>query len=113
MTTLTGGGVPAPRLVPVLYGPERGLPFSEAYQQAGGILAAAADERLYWQVREPAPDPAPDTRSRPPLAVALAASSLSATSDGRQARWTAARSRGRSPASGWARRLRLDGRGRR
>ncbi|KJS54564.1 aminoglycoside phosphotransferase [Streptomyces rubellomurinus subsp. indigoferus] len=37
----------------LLYGPVWGLRFTEAYQEAGGMLAAAADERLYWQVREP------------------------------------------------------------
>ncbi|MGQ5593977.1 phosphotransferase family protein [Streptomyces sp. ESR1.13] len=37
----------------LLHGPAWGLRFTEAYQEAGGMLAAAADERLYWQVREP------------------------------------------------------------
>ncbi|MEZ0067357.1 aminoglycoside phosphotransferase (APT) family kinase protein [Streptacidiphilus sp. MAP12-20] len=37
----------------LLHGPAWGLRFIEAYQEAGGMLAAAADERLYWQVREP------------------------------------------------------------
>ncbi len=37
----------------LLYGPAWGLRFTEAYQEAGGMLAAAAAERLYWQVREP------------------------------------------------------------
>ncbi|MFG2319637.1 phosphotransferase family protein [Streptomyces tendae] len=37
----------------LLHGPEWGLRFTEAYQEAGGRLAAAVDERLYWQVREP------------------------------------------------------------
>ncbi|MFJ9615354.1 phosphotransferase family protein [Streptomyces noursei] len=37
----------------LLHGPVWGLRFTEAYQEAGGMLAAAADERLYWQVREP------------------------------------------------------------
>lgn len=37
----------------LLHGPAWGLRFTEAYRQAGGMLAAAADERLYWQVREP------------------------------------------------------------
>ncbi|MFF8372666.1 phosphotransferase family protein [Streptomyces lydicus] len=37
----------------LLHGPVWGLRFTEAYQEAGGRLAAAADERLYWQVREP------------------------------------------------------------
>ncbi|WP_461087527.1 phosphotransferase family protein [Streptomyces deserti] len=36
----------------LLYGPEWGLRFAEAYEQAGGVLAAAASERLYWQVRD-------------------------------------------------------------
>ncbi|MFB8200454.1 phosphotransferase family protein [Kitasatospora purpeofusca] len=37
----------------LLHGPTWGLRFTEAYQDAGGTLAAAADERLYWQVRSP------------------------------------------------------------
>lgn len=37
----------------LLHGPAWGLRFTEAYQEVGGILAAAADDRLYWQVREP------------------------------------------------------------
>ncbi|GAA2146256.1 hypothetical protein GCM10009760_35860 [Kitasatospora kazusensis] len=37
----------------LLHGPAWGLRFTEAYQEAGGMPAAAADERLYWQVREP------------------------------------------------------------
>ncbi|MFJ7898746.1 phosphotransferase family protein [Streptomyces anthocyanicus] len=37
----------------LLHGPAWGLRFIEAYQEAGGRLAAVADERLYWQVREP------------------------------------------------------------
>ncbi|MFD8703996.1 phosphotransferase family protein [Kitasatospora sp. NPDC059648] len=37
----------------LLHGPAWGLRFTEAYQEAGGVLAAAAAERLYWQVREP------------------------------------------------------------
>ncbi|MGW2858858.1 phosphotransferase family protein [Streptomyces sp. NPDC001205] len=37
----------------LLHGPVWGLRFTEAYQEAGGMLAADADERLYWQVREP------------------------------------------------------------
>ncbi|MEW2623300.1 aminoglycoside phosphotransferase family protein [Streptomyces sp. NPDC048106] len=37
----------------LLHGPVWGLRFTEAYQEAGGRLAAAADERRYWQVREP------------------------------------------------------------
>lgn len=37
----------------LLNGPVWGLRFIEAYQKAGGMLAAAADERLYWQVRAP------------------------------------------------------------
>ncbi|MGW0290036.1 phosphotransferase family protein [Streptomyces tuirus] len=37
----------------LLHGPAWGLRFTEAYQEAGGMLAAAADERLYWQVRAP------------------------------------------------------------
>lgn len=37
----------------LLHGPAWGLRFTEAYQEAGGTLAAAPAERLYWQVREP------------------------------------------------------------
>ncbi|MFE6056580.1 phosphotransferase family protein [Kitasatospora sp. NPDC056446] len=37
----------------LLHGPAWGLRFTEAYQEAGGTLAAAARERLYWRVRSP------------------------------------------------------------
>ncbi|MFE0464717.1 phosphotransferase family protein [Kitasatospora sp. NPDC058965] len=37
----------------LLHGPAWGLRFTEAYQEAGGLLAGTADERLYWQVRVP------------------------------------------------------------
>ncbi|WP_189220147.1 MULTISPECIES: phosphotransferase family protein [Streptomyces] len=36
----------------LLHGPEWGLRFTEAYEEAGGVLAAAASERLYWRVRD-------------------------------------------------------------
>lgn len=36
----------------LLHGPEWGLRFAEAYEGAGGVLAAAASERLYWRVRD-------------------------------------------------------------
>ncbi|GAA2332939.1 phosphotransferase family protein [Streptomyces violaceusniger] len=36
----------------LLHGPAWGLRFAEAYQEAGGVLATAASERLYWQVRD-------------------------------------------------------------
>ncbi|MFG1812356.1 phosphotransferase family protein [Kribbella sp. NPDC049174] len=36
----------------LLHGPEWGLRFAEAYEEAGGVLAATASERLYWQVRD-------------------------------------------------------------
>ncbi|MBO8196154.1 phosphotransferase [Streptomyces oryzae] len=36
----------------LLHGPAWGLRFAEAYEEAGGALAAAASERLYWQVRD-------------------------------------------------------------
>ncbi|MFC5722414.1 phosphotransferase family protein [Streptomyces gamaensis] len=36
----------------LLHGPAWGLRFPEAYEEAGGMLAAAASERLYWQVRD-------------------------------------------------------------
>ncbi|MFI6083035.1 phosphotransferase family protein [Streptomyces sp. NPDC051217] len=36
----------------LLHGPAWGLRFAEAYEQAGGVLAAAASERLYWRVRD-------------------------------------------------------------
>ncbi|WP_461007914.1 phosphotransferase family protein [Streptomyces capparidis] len=36
----------------LLHGPAWGLRFAEAYEEAGGVLAADADERLYWRVRD-------------------------------------------------------------
>ncbi|MFE4061649.1 phosphotransferase family protein [Streptomyces sp. NPDC059096] len=36
----------------LLHGPAWGLRFAEAYEEAGGVLATAPDERLYWQVRD-------------------------------------------------------------
>ncbi|MDH6108140.1 aminoglycoside phosphotransferase (APT) family kinase protein [Kitasatospora sp. MAP12-15] len=36
----------------LLHGPAWGLRFAEAYEKAGGVLAAAASERLYWRVRD-------------------------------------------------------------
>ncbi|MFC0628576.1 phosphotransferase family protein [Kribbella deserti] len=36
----------------LLHGPAWGLRFAEAYEQAGGVLAAVASERLYWLVRD-------------------------------------------------------------
>lgn len=36
----------------LLHGPAWGLRFADAYEQAGGVLAATADERLYWLVRD-------------------------------------------------------------
>ncbi|MGW7515471.1 phosphotransferase family protein [Streptomyces sp. NPDC054796] len=36
----------------LLHGPAWGLRFAEAYEQAGGVLAATAGERLYWRVRD-------------------------------------------------------------
>lgn len=36
----------------LLHGPAWGLRFAEAYEEAGGVLAAAASERRYWQVRD-------------------------------------------------------------
>jgi aminoglycoside phosphotransferase (APT) family kinase protein len=36
----------------LLHGPAWGLRFAEAYEDAGGVLAAAASERRYWQVRD-------------------------------------------------------------
>ena len=36
----------------LLHGPAWGLRFAEAYEQAGGALAATASERLYWLVRD-------------------------------------------------------------
>ncbi|GAA1214479.1 hypothetical protein GCM10009665_00270 [Kitasatospora nipponensis] len=35
----------------LLHGPAWGLRFAEAYEQAGGVPAATASERLYWRVR--------------------------------------------------------------
>ncbi|MFF7314717.1 phosphotransferase [Streptomyces sp. NPDC008137] len=34
----------------LLHGPAWGLRFAEAYEEAGGVLAAAASERLYWRL---------------------------------------------------------------
>ncbi|MEU2616877.1 aminoglycoside phosphotransferase family protein [Streptomyces sp. NPDC007157] len=34
----------------LLHGPMWGLRFAEAYEEAGGVLAAAEDERLYWRL---------------------------------------------------------------
>ncbi|MFE6826370.1 phosphotransferase family protein [Streptomyces sp. NPDC057690] len=34
----------------LLHGPEWGLRFAAAYEEAGGVLAAAASERLYWRL---------------------------------------------------------------
>ncbi|MFJ9246709.1 phosphotransferase family protein [Streptomyces sp. NPDC101776] len=34
----------------LLHGPAWGLRFAEAYEEAGGILASAAGERLYWRL---------------------------------------------------------------
>lgn len=36
----------------LLHGPAWGLRFAEAYEEAGGALAADASERLYWRVRD-------------------------------------------------------------
>ncbi|WP_218010747.1 phosphotransferase family protein [Herbidospora mongoliensis] len=36
----------------LLHGPAWGLRFAEAYEEAGGVLAATGDERLFWQVRD-------------------------------------------------------------
>ncbi|MFJ4922800.1 phosphotransferase family protein [Streptomyces sp. NPDC088725] len=36
----------------LLHGPAWGLRFADAYEEAGGVLAAAANERLYWLVRD-------------------------------------------------------------
>ncbi|MFE2378047.1 phosphotransferase family protein [Streptomyces sp. NPDC059398] len=36
----------------LLHGPAWGLRFTEAYEEAGGVLAAARGDRLYWQVRD-------------------------------------------------------------
>jgi aminoglycoside phosphotransferase (APT) family kinase protein len=36
----------------LLHGPAWGLRFAEAYEEAGGVLAAAASKRLYWRVRD-------------------------------------------------------------
>ncbi|WP_327064676.1 phosphotransferase family protein [Kitasatospora sp. NBC_01302] len=35
----------------LLHGPAWGLRFAAAYEEAGGVLAATADERRYWRVR--------------------------------------------------------------
>ncbi|WP_330455633.1 aminoglycoside phosphotransferase family protein [Streptomyces sp. NBC_00820] len=36
----------------LLHGPAWAQRFAEAYEEAGGVLAAAASERLYWRVRD-------------------------------------------------------------
>ncbi|GAA2879964.1 phosphotransferase family protein [Streptomyces mexicanus] len=36
----------------LLHGPAWGQRFAEAYEEAGGVLAATASERLYWRVRD-------------------------------------------------------------
>ncbi|MEV6750666.1 phosphotransferase family protein [Streptomyces sp. WC2508] len=36
----------------LLHGPAWGLRFAEAYEEAGGVLAASESERLYWRVRD-------------------------------------------------------------
>ncbi|MFD6141195.1 phosphotransferase family protein [Promicromonospora sp. NPDC060271] len=36
----------------LLHGPAWGQRFAEAYEEAGGLLASTASERLYWQVRD-------------------------------------------------------------
>ncbi|MFH8387262.1 phosphotransferase family protein [Kitasatospora sp. NPDC018058] len=36
----------------LLHGPAWGLRFPEAYEEAGGVLASAANDRLYWRVRD-------------------------------------------------------------
>lgn len=36
----------------LLHGPAWGLRFADAYEEAGGVLAAAASERRYWRVRD-------------------------------------------------------------
>ncbi|MER8072766.1 aminoglycoside phosphotransferase family protein [Streptomyces sp. NPDC094034] len=36
----------------LLHGPAWGSRFAEAYEEAGGVLAADAGERLYWRVRD-------------------------------------------------------------
>ncbi|MFE4537595.1 phosphotransferase family protein [Streptomyces scopuliridis] len=36
----------------LLHGPAWGPRFADAYEEAGGVLAATASERLYWRVRD-------------------------------------------------------------
>ncbi|MFD3520663.1 phosphotransferase family protein [Streptomyces sp. NPDC058653] len=36
----------------LLHGPAWGMRFAEAYEEAGGVLAATSGERLYWLVRD-------------------------------------------------------------
>lgn len=36
----------------LLHGPAWGQRFADAYEEAGGVLAAAASDRLYWRVRD-------------------------------------------------------------
>ncbi|MFD8544703.1 phosphotransferase family protein [Streptomyces sp. NPDC059649] len=39
-------------ILALLHGPAWGPRFTEAYEEAGGVLATAASERLYWRVRD-------------------------------------------------------------
>ena len=39
-------------ILALLHGPVWGLRFTEAYEEAGGALAASPGDRLYWQVRD-------------------------------------------------------------
>ena len=39
-------------ILALLHGPAWGPRFAEAYEEAGGVLATAPGERLYWQVRD-------------------------------------------------------------
>ncbi|WP_369199472.1 phosphotransferase family protein [Streptomyces sp. PU-14G] len=39
-------------ILALLHGPAWGQRFAEAYEEAGGVLAATAGERLYWRVRD-------------------------------------------------------------
>lgn len=39
----------------LLHGPAWGLRFAEAYEEAGGVLAASAGERLYWRLLDALP----------------------------------------------------------
>ncbi|MDQ1046833.1 hypothetical protein QFZ76_005069 [Streptomyces sp. V4I2] len=44
------GGAPSSTNLALLHGPAWGLRFAEAYEEAGGVPAVAANERLNWRL---------------------------------------------------------------